>query len=229
MGCYAIIPYPNISTGRIYFSSPLFDEEAYYHASEIICLVMLIRVVFIIRGIFIQSQWFKNRTQRVCHLYACEANYMFVVKSLMRTEPYTLIFTAMAGLILVFGYAIRICESPLNRIDPTLLNYQNYFNSMWNIIITISTVGYGDLYARTIPGKIIIFFVCIFGVFVVSLMVVTLTNSLMTTSLENKAIVVLQRIEMKKQIIESAGTVLTIMAKLGLNRKKTTNQMSVED
>ena len=100
---------------------------------------------------------------------------------------------------------------------------------MWNIIITISTVGYGDLYARTVPGKIIIFFVCIFGVFVVSLMVVTLTNSLMTTSLENKAIVVLQRIEMKKQIIESAGTVLTIMAKLGLNRQKLTNKMSIED
>ena len=91
---------------------------------------------------------------------------------------------------------------------------------MWNIIITISTVGYGDYYARTTLGRIVIFFVCIFGVFVVSLMVVTLTNSLMTTSLENKAIIVLQRIEMKKSIIETAGTVLTIMAKLGLNNRK---------
>lgn len=116
---------------------------------------------------------------------------MFVAKSLMRTEPYSLIFSSMASLILIFGYAVRICESPLNRLDSTVLYYESYWNAMWNIIITISTVGYGDYYARTTLGRFVIFFVCIFGVFVISLMVVTLTNSLMTTSLENKAIVVL--------------------------------------
>jgi potassium intermediate/small conductance calcium-activated channel subfamily N protein 2 len=48
----------------------------------------------------------------------------------------------------------------------------------------MTTVGYGDFYARTDLGRLVIFIVCIFGVFVVSMMVVTLTNSLITTSLE---------------------------------------------
>jgi potassium intermediate/small conductance calcium-activated channel subfamily N protein 2 len=68
---------------------------------------------------------------------------------------------------------------------------------MWNIIITMTTVGYGDFYARTDLGRFMIFIVCVFGIFVLSMMMVTLISSLMTTSLEGKAITVLQRLEVR--------------------------------
>jgi Ion channel len=100
----------------------------------------------------------------------------------------------MFAMIFLFGYALRICESPLSRNDSESNNLSLYANTMWNIIITMTTVGYGDFYARTDLGRLIIFMVCIFGVFVVSMMVVTLTNSLMATSLEGKAITVLERL-----------------------------------
>lgn len=97
-------------------------------------------------------------------------------------------------MIFLFGYALRICESPLARNDPASNNLSLYSNTMWNIIITMTTVGYGDFFARTDLGRLIIFIVCIFGIFVISMMVVTLTNSLMATSLEGKAITVLERL-----------------------------------
>ena len=46
------------------------------------------------------------------------------------------------------------------------------------MIITMATVGYGDYYARTIPGRFITLIVAIVGVFLVSIMVVALTNTL---------------------------------------------------
>jgi potassium intermediate/small conductance calcium-activated channel subfamily N protein 2 len=86
---------------------------------------MVTRVLFLIRTLLTQSVWYSNRTQRVCNLYACEANYMFVIKSLMRytwfhlypkrTQPYEVIFSAMIAMIFIFGYTVRICESPLIR------------------------------------------------------------------------------------------------------------------
>ena len=65
---------------------------------------------------------------------------------------------------------------------------------MWNIIVTMTTVGYGEYYAQTHIGRFIIFIVCIWGVFIVSMMVITLNNTLETSTLENKAIVVLERL-----------------------------------
>lgn len=68
---------------------------------------------------------------------------------------------------------------------------------MWNIIVTMTTVGYGDYFAKTHLGRFIIFFVCIWGVFIVSMMVITLNNTLEITTLESKAIAVLERLDLK--------------------------------
>jgi potassium intermediate/small conductance calcium-activated channel subfamily N protein 2 len=97
---------------------------------------------------------------------------------------------------------MKICESPLARNDSTSNNFSLYSNCMWNIIITMTTVGYGDFYARTDLGRFTIFIVCIFGIFVLSMMMVTLMSSLTTTSLEGKAITVLQRLEVRQEMIE---------------------------
>lgn len=55
---------------------------------------------------------------------------------------------------------------------------------MWNIIITMTTVGYGDYFPITDLGRFIIFIVSIWGVTIVSIMVVTLITTLSTSSLE---------------------------------------------
>ncbi len=92
-----------------------------------------------------------------------------------------------------------------------------------NKIVYIDTfflkVGYGDFCPRTDLGRFIAFLVCLFGSFVMSLMVVTLTTSLTTTSLEGKAIAVLERLKTREQLINEAATILTLMAKVGLKWK----------
>ena len=59
----------------------------------------------------------------------------------------------MFAMIFIFGYAIRICESPLIRNDDSENNLSLYSNAMWNIMITMTTVGYGDFYVRTDLGR----------------------------------------------------------------------------
>lgn len=49
-------------------------------------------------------------------------------------------------------------------------------------------VGYGDVYARTMLGRTVSLFVCIWGTFVVSIMVVTLTGILTMSSPEEKVV-----------------------------------------
>ena len=48
----------------------------------------------------------------------------------------------------------------------------NYLFNFYNIILL---VGFGDYYPITLPGRFIAFILCIWGVFVVSLIILILT------------------------------------------------------
>ncbi len=94
---------------------------------------------------------------------------------------------------------------------------------MWLVVLTMTTVGYGDVYARTIFGRIVSFVMCMWGITIVSIMVVTITNVLTMDSLEEKALVVLRRLELKKVQKKEAAFILTNIARLGLIKKKYPN------
>ena len=115
-----IHPMPWFWNIRIYFDNFMkYDTElkafsiVYYHVNEILTLIMLLRIILIIRTLLMMSNWYCNRTSRVCNMYACEADYLFVIKCSMKERPYTIITIAMLVSIFSFGYAVRICEAPL--------------------------------------------------------------------------------------------------------------------
>lgn len=59
-------------------------------------------------------------------------------------------------------------------------------------------LGYGDYYTRTLLGRIIMTVVCILGNFVVSSMIVIITNESYLTNLENKVVILIDRLSLKK-------------------------------
>ncbi len=63
---------------------------------------------------------------------------------------------------------------PVYNILPSSIDFSNYANCIWYMIITMSTLGYGDYYARTVPGRLVSMLAAITGVFLVSIMVVSL-------------------------------------------------------
>lgn len=65
----------------------------------------------------------------------------------------------------------------------------------------MTTVGYGDLFPRTVTGRFIIFIVSIWGVFVVSLMVLVLTETLKPTNEEEHSYAVLARLSLREDLV----------------------------
>lgn len=125
----------------------------------------------------------------------------------MRSKPIFLNFSLFFISIIIIAQMIRIAESPLGRFENQM-DLHSYGNCVWLIILTMSTVGYGDLYPKTFFGRTIIFFCSIFGVIIVSFMVVTVKNELDMTVLESKAYAVIKKVELKEKLKKQAASII---------------------
>ena len=79
---------------------------------------------------------------------------------------------------------------------------------MWNVFITLTTVGYGDIYPKTSMGRFVGVIVCFWGVFIVSFFVVTLNNMLTFSPNEEKSYNLLMRLYFKGELKIQAAKVL---------------------
>lgn len=94
--------------------------------------------------------------------------------------------------VIIWAFGLRICERPLSIVlEENAMNFNFFENSIWLIIITMTTVGYGDFYPRTFFGRLLDTFIAIWGIFIISMMVVVLSNTLKLDSSEKRALTVL--------------------------------------
>ena len=95
--------------------------------------------------------------------------------------------------IIVFGYLYRLFEQDFPTDSNKNFNYMS--NTFWLSIITMTTVGYGDFYPRSIFTKVVGVICAFYGVFAVSLFVITLTNYLNMDGAEERSFSLLQKLE----------------------------------
>lgn len=72
----------------------------------------------------------------------------------------------------------------------------------------MGTIGFGEVYPKTVMGRVVGMIVCFWGVFIVSFFVVTLNNMLNFSANEEKAYNLLQRLYYKSQLKQRATLVL---------------------
>mmetsp|Transcript_8150 Transcript_8150/g.709 ORF Transcript_8150/g.709 Transcript_8150/m.709 type:complete len:100 (+) Transcript_8150:212-511(+) len=98
----------------------------------------------------------------------------------------TLITVVFVLSVVFFAFSIRICERPINILlgEDNGMDFESIENSLWMVIITMTTVGYGDFYPRTFFGRILDIIIAIWGIFIVSMMVVVLSSTLELDSSE---------------------------------------------
>ncbi len=88
-------------------------------------------------------------------------------------EELVLFFMTTSILIFLSASGIYYFE---NEAQPEL--FSSIFHSLWWAIVTLTTVGYGDVYPITMGGKIFTFFVLIIGVGIVTVPAGLVSSSL---------------------------------------------------
>jgi len=91
---------------------------------------------------------------------------------------------------------------------------------MWYVLITMTTVGYGDVYAFSHAGRALSVICAFIGVLIVSLFVVCLMNILKFDNSQEKSFNLLQRLQHKDILRIYAVGMLASTYKIKIMRRK---------
>lgn len=145
--------------------------------NTIMCLVSMWRVYIVGRAMISIQIYSSPRSSRLCSYNKINQNFIYTVKCLLRERPLITIFVVFLIQQIVLAYSIRISEGFVSIDNPGMLEtgFENYVNCFWCIFITMTTVGYGDYFPKTFPGRVVCGLAAFSGIILSSLMIVSVS------------------------------------------------------
>jgi hypothetical protein len=139
------------------------------------------------------------------------ASLKFSLKSKFKENATQTLIVTFFSSAFVAAYMLRIFERPLSEVSGQ--DYNSFYTSFWNVIITMTTVGYGDVYPKSFGGRIMGIGLCIWGVLLVSLFVVTVSEQLELSQLQKNAYLLIQRLVSREELKKVSASALFSMFK----------------
>lgn len=204
----AIAPVPFLYDAKFTEKDINYDVDIKHHYNDLLLAWSFVRIYLIVRCILANAfNYMSPRAQRVCQMNGCYASYMFAVKSLMKDQPYLVLITNLVLSMFYFGYLIRIFDQDLGTASGQ--NFDSITNPVWLSIVTMTTVGYGDFFPKSVVSRIIGILCSFYGVYLVSLFVIALENLLLFDQSEERSYELISRLEDKEELKLEAINVIT--------------------
>jgi hypothetical protein len=156
------------------------------------------------------SIWADDRAEKICSESNTQGGPSFAFKAQLKDRPYLTVSIILVVSILIFGYGLRNIElafmqkAPINKFQ----DWRYIWNGFWCIFITVLTIGYGDYYPQTHVGRALAVLACLWGTFLISLMVVSISSSVDFTPQEQMAYDEIKRDRMKIKLKTKALTMI---------------------
>jgi hypothetical protein len=192
--CVGLHPSPFFIGRRFFVYNEKLGDFIFYNVNDIFTMILAVKACWYIRNFLTTSKYGSDRAFRVCRMFGAEPGIKFTLRAMMKDDAKFCVFSLFLGGAVFHGWMIMIAEGPMDR-RTNEMDHTRFFTAMWAAIVTMTTVGYGDMYPRTDIGRIIMVCCSIYGVVIVSAMVVTLTNELEMTPLELQSWTVMKKLE----------------------------------
>jgi len=173
--------------------------------AEVTTVVMFTRLWLVLRGARFNSRWGSLGVEDCCTEFGCHAGSRFMLKAYFQSRPFLVLSVSLLTSLICFALMIRILERPYAIDNGSNQDYNYVWNSLWMVIITMFTVGYGDFYPQTHLGRLLVVIACLWGMFLISMLVVQMARATMHTQQESRAFTLISNIQRQRQIPPTAA------------------------
>lgn len=180
----------------------------------LLCLMLFLRFPFFFRTMLSISVYTDPRAQRVSAIYGIDADNGFAIKALMKDNPERVLMWGIAASLILLSYSIRLFEQQIQE------QFRDITSAMWYVLITMTTVGYGDIFAKSHWGRVVAVITAFWGTCYVSLFVLSLLNLLKFDSSEEKAYNLMRRLKQKDDLRLYAGRKIIYSFRIYVARKQ---------
>lgn len=207
-------------------SGSMLGSEFVYNMNALISFVVSLKSYIILRVYSYFSRWTSDAANSICLKFRVRAGIHFAIKAELKKRPYTMLTILMLISLTICAFAVRTFEygvvngsgatsSSNNSLSLKGANdLQSLDNCFWLIIITMTTVGYGDIVTKSHFGRFISVVACIIGMLLVSLIVVSLAVISEFTNEEKKAYLIIKKLQAEDSANNKAADVIKDLIKL---------------
>ena len=213
------IPYYEVYIWSYYDSDKALTPQAdnikvAYFLSDYLLAIMFFRLFFLLRCFLNYSNYTDAHSKRLCQSYGLQSGVRFAVKCHFTVHPETTVMITFFSSVMISAYVIRIFELPYHRLlEEGRFALDSYFSSFWLVVITITTVGYGDITPKTVEGKMVALVSALTGAFLLSIFVLAVTSVFQLNEVQSKA---MRHIKMSR----SAAKTITKAMRFYMIKKK---------
>ncbi|EKX43121.1 hypothetical protein GUITHDRAFT_110850 [Guillardia theta CCMP2712] len=180
------------------------DTYCAYSSDGFVTVFMMLRLYHYTPRIIAEASGLRNEKTRLIGLMNnVDISYHFIGKAMLRDSLLTLLFLFIVSVV-TLAYATIVFERP---IGPDT-NLDLFENSVWLVIITMTTVGYGDIYPKTPMGRYVAIFAALLAVVLVALAVGAVTDRLTLSRDESKVLEFIENIRSKQERKSAAAQML---------------------
>jgi hypothetical protein len=144
-------------------------------------------------------------------------------KQMLMQTGMTTVSNIFCLLTVLHGHALRAAERPTN--EP----FNNFISCIWCSVVTMTTVGYGDMYPSSHIGRIIAVSASIFGTIILALLVTAITKATELEKSESLFALMVRESEDKMASKKAAAVVVVMTIKAMVARKRAANALLLKN
>lgn len=206
------------------FRVPNLGVELLYDMDAILSIFMCLRLYLLI-GVVDDYMGFRSAQARVVQsVHKLRFQWVFTFKAGLELYPTATLGSLFIGTTLVLAYCLRVTERPVCYTPEALAagwcgpntlgtkNFEQYTVAVWHVLITTTTIGYGDVFAVTHAGRGITVISGLFGIVVLALMVNSIGKAVQLADHEKNALGALlkQQLSIERRAL-AAGLVFAFL------------------